>query len=187
VATSISEIEQFFKEENLRYTLVEDYVRTSFITDNYRDQDGERSMFLVIKVEENGEYIKLISPHLYHCSGPTAPAVFRALLMICWKTKLLQFEYDDSDGEIRGIIEFPLEDALLTRKQLMRCVNGIVRIVDEYHVVIERAMETGQVDFDRAERLLELEREAGDIYDYAGIHDRVGDEEPSQRKLSLEE
>ncbi|MCX7024331.1 MAG: hypothetical protein NT080_06905 [Spirochaetes bacterium] len=187
MSTSIARIEEFFKEEGLKYTLSEDYLRTSFITDNYRDQDGERSLFLVIKLEEDGEYFKLIAPHLYHYpEGPYAEAVFRALLVVSWKTKLLQFEFDEVDGEIRGIVEFPLEDSQLTRRQLMRCVNGIVRIVDEYHPVLERAIESGIVDFERAERAAKIEREADDIYGYIGKNEINGPGVP-ERVLAFED
>ncbi len=64
-----------------------------------------------------------------------------------WKTKLIQFEYDSSDGEIRPMIEFPIEDSRFTSKQMMRCIHGLLSLVDEYAPVINKAKETGLVDF----------------------------------------
>ncbi len=58
---------------------------------------------------------------------------------------MLQWEYDPSDGEIRAIIEFPLEDSILTEKQFNRCLSGLIQIVDS--VAIPRLLEvmvTGQ-------------------------------------------
>ncbi len=183
--TSIEEIETYFREEGLKFTLAEDYLRTSFITDNYRDLDGDPSVFLVIKLEEDGEYFKLIAPHLYHCGGtPSDDAAFRALLEVSWKTKLIQFEYDEADGEIRGIVEFPIEDSTLTRRQLMRCVNGIVRIIDEYHPVVERAFATGVVDFECAARAARISKESVEIYNYIG---KVEDEGAESKTLAFEE
>jgi hypothetical protein len=58
-------------------------------------------------------------------------------------TKMIQFEYDIDDGEIWAIIEFPLEDALLTKNQLMRCIRGITGILEEYHEMITDAINDG--------------------------------------------
>jgi hypothetical protein len=44
---------------------------------------------------------------------------------------MLQWEYDPSDGEIRAIIEFPLEDSTLTERQFNRCLYSLVELVDE--------------------------------------------------------
>jgi hypothetical protein len=171
MATSLSEIEQFLKEENLRYTLLDEYIRTSFATDSYVDAEGDKSIFVVIKPEESGEYFKLITPNLYsYLSGPHKAALFQALLSISWKTKLLQFEYDERDGEIRGIVEFPLEDANLTRRQLLRCINGMVQIIDEYHPIIMNAMRNGVIDFGETGtgQSLDESRLAEEYYSFIG-------------------
>ena len=68
--------------------------------------------------------------------------------MIQWRTKLIQFEYDAKDGEVRPVVEFPLMDAPLTGAQLMRAVNGLVELVDSYHPVLRRALDGGVVEFD---------------------------------------
>jgi len=183
MATNLSEIERFLKEEGLRYTRMEEYIRTSFGTDDYEDSDGDKSVFLILKPEESGEYFKLIAPNLYKLRGSSGrEAVFQTLLMISWRTKLVQFEYDDSDGEIRGIVEFPLEDAELTRRQLMRCVHGIVQIVDEYHGAIGRAMRTGKVSLDGPAQEAAIDRLASEYYSYLGVKRR-----DSGEKLRLEE
>jgi hypothetical protein len=170
VATNLAEIEGFLREENLRFTTVDQYIRTSFATDEYVDSEGERSVFVVIKPDEDGEYFKLMAPNLYrYPRGPHAEAVFRSLLMVSWRTKLIQFEYDDNDGEIRAIVEFPLEDSSLTRTQLMRCLNGVVQIIDEYHPVIHRAIASGIVDFAGIELRDEIERRSSELFDYTGI------------------
>jgi hypothetical protein len=114
---------------------------------------------------------------------PFLGAVFRALLMISWRTKLIQFEFDEEDGEIRGMIEFPLEDSSLTQKQLIRCLNGMVQIIDEYHSVIDQAIRTGFVNFGRLERQDEIERRSKEIFEYIGIKP----EQPRTSRLELED
>jgi hypothetical protein len=183
MATSLSEIELYLKEEGLRFTRMDEYIRTSFSTDDYEDSDGDKSVFLIIKPEESGEYFKLIAPNLYKLQeGPGRGAVFQTLLMISWRTKLVQFEYDDSDGEVRAIVEFPLEDSGLTRRQLMRSIHGIVQIVDEYHGAIDRAIRTGRVEMEGPLKGAAIDRLASEYYSYLGLKRRGSGE-----KLRLEE
>jgi len=68
---------------------------------------------------------------------------------------MIQFEYDDSDGEVRAIIEYPLEDANLTRRQLLRSVQSLVQIVDKYHPVMYKALREGVIEFEASENPLE--------------------------------
>jgi hypothetical protein len=70
-------------------------------------------------------------------------ALFQTLLQVSHMTKMIQFEYDVDDGEIWAIIEFPLEDAHLTKNQLMRCIRGITGILEEYHEMISDAINHG--------------------------------------------
>jgi hypothetical protein len=79
------------------------------------------------------------------------------MLAISWETKMLQWEYDPSDGEIRAIIEFPLEDSILTERQFNRCLSGLIQIVDTIAFPrLQEVMETGEDpgNLDLGERLL---------------------------------
>ncbi len=170
MASSLTDIETILRAEDLRYTRMDDYIRTSFGTEHYADADGEKSVFLVLKCEEEGEYFKLIAPNLYKlASEKRGAALFQTLLMVSWKTKLIQFEYDEADGEVRAIVEFPLEDAVLSRRQLMRCLHGMVQIVDEYHPIIQRALDMGRVDFSPPSLKPDYGRLAQEYYSYLGL------------------
>ena len=57
---------------------------------------------------------------------------------------MIQFEYDPSDGEIRAMVEFPIEDGKVTAKQLRRILGGFPYIVDEYDEMIRTAIEQGK-------------------------------------------
>ena len=119
-------------------------------TERYRSPEGESGLTLVLALEEDGEYFKLYAPDAFSARGTHADAVLRACAMVQWRTKLIQFEFDESDGEVRAIVEFPLEDAGLTQRQLRRCVAGLVGLLEAYYPVIARAVETGEVSFDDA-------------------------------------
>ena len=135
------------KEINYRADEEKNQIVTGSKTLNYTDSNGYHVITIVVLLEEDGEYIKIFAPNCYHYppDGPYRSEIFQACLMISWRTKSIQYEYDVSDGEIRCIIEFPLEDALLTEKQLMRCIYGIVTVTDKYDEMIRTAMNTGEI------------------------------------------
>jgi hypothetical protein len=115
-------------------------VRLFFPTKRFVDPDtNAKRLVVVVLLEEDGEYIKVFSPHAFEAKGRHAGDVLRACMEIQWETKLIQFEYDESDGEIRPIIEWPIEDGTVTAKQLARAVAGLVTIVDRYAPVLEQA------------------------------------------------
>lgn len=171
MAITLSIIESYMVAESLKYSLHDDYLRTSFATDMYKDQDGDASVFIIARPEEDGEYFKLMAPNLYHYppDGDNASEVFRTLLGVCWRSKLIKYEYDDRDGEIRAIVEFPLEDANMTSRQFLRCLNGLVQIIDEYHGAIASAIGGALASLDDAEESADNIRKADRILRAAGV------------------
>jgi hypothetical protein len=128
--------------------------------------DYVENFLIVVQLDEDGEFFELFAPRVL--SGvkdhPHKAAILQTMLSISWETKMLQWEYDPSDGEIRAIIEFPLEDSILTERQFNRCLHGLIQIVDEMAMPRLRAvMETGEDpgDINEGERLLlKLQEEA---------------------------
>ncbi len=122
------------------------------------------NLLIVIDLEENGEFFKIYAPQVLPGlkNHPHLGAALQTLLTISWETKMVQWEYDPSDGELRAMIEFPLEDSILTQRQFVRCLEALVKIVDEKAVPrLQKTLETGQDPGDEAadERfLLEFER-----------------------------
>jgi hypothetical protein len=148
MATSIDEICGFLREEGLRFERIGDErIQLGITTENYVNIMGRKGLFIVISLSENGEYFSMFAPQAFQATGPHVDAFLRACMLFQWQTKLIQFEYDESDGEIRPVIEFPLEDSRLTRLQLKRCLHGIVTLVDEVYPVLKKALETGEIEF----------------------------------------
>ena len=146
MADTIEQIAEFLKSEGLNFKVDDNRILSGFMMHNYKDSDGDPGISLVIRLEEDGEFLKVIAPRVYsYPDGSHKAALFQLLLMISWDTKMIQYEYDVTDGEVRAIIEFPLEDAILTKNQLMRCLNGIAGLVDENHENVLAAMETGEL------------------------------------------
>jgi len=160
MAATLDQIAGFLEEGEVKHRLdlEKNCIRTGFGTECYRNADGDNGVQLVIRLDEDGEFIKVFAPSAYSYSeGPHKFALFQTLLQISWRTKMIQFEYDKNDGEVRAIIEFPLEDAQLTRKQLMRCVSGIVQILDNYHDEIVAAIEHGKLPEDEEDLMTEFQ------------------------------
>ena len=150
MATTLQEITSFLDEHDLKYKQRDE---NTLITgfgglDHYRDSDGDPHLGVVVRIEEGGEYLKVFAPNAYRVPLEDAGPVLQACAMIQWKTKLVQFEYDSNDGELRPIVEFPLEDASLTSRQLLRCLGGLTQLVDHYHPTLAKARDEGVVAFE---------------------------------------
>ncbi|MGB3495984.1 MAG: hypothetical protein WBA57_24865 [Elainellaceae cyanobacterium] len=155
MAVTLEEIAIYLEHGGLRYRLDPD--NQSILMGI--DADHVENFLLVVQLEEDGEFFKLFAPRVLAGvdEHPYKEAILQTMLSISWETKMLQWEYDPSDGEIRAIIEFPLEDATLTERQFNRCLYGLVQIVDEIAMPrLKTVMETGQdpTDLAMGERLL---------------------------------
>lgn len=165
---TLEEISQYLDNQELRHKVLEERILTGFGTQQYLDDDGDYHLKMVIALEEDGEFFKVYSPGCYRYDGTeNRLAVLQTLLMVSWRSKMVQFEYDESDGEIRAVIEFPLEDAAMTERQLMRAVIALVQIVDHYHPVVALAISEGNIDFslvegEEDEELLEMFKEVSE-------------------------
>jgi hypothetical protein len=146
---TIEQIAGFLDAEGLKYRIEDGFIRTGFQTSNYRDTDGDAGIQLAIaleKLEHDGEFIKVVAPNIYrYPEGPHKAALFQTLLTISWDTKMIQYEYDPRDGEVRAIIEFPLADSALTQRQLMYCIHGLTALAEENHETVMAAMTKGEL------------------------------------------
>lgn len=148
MATTLEKISEMLTRMDIRHHVDHErnLILTGTATNVYEDGEGRKALMILIGLEENGEFIKFMVPHCYeYREGPHKEAVFQSCLMVSYETKMVQFEYDPEDGEVRAIIEFPLEDAELTERQLRRCLTSLVLILDEYHDMIATAIRTGRV------------------------------------------
>ncbi len=155
MAATVEQIALYLDDLGWDYRIDEDESR--IVTDI--DADNVQDFLIVVQLDEEGEFFKLFAPQVL--SGvkdhPYKEAILQTMLSISWETKMLQWEYDPTDGEIRAIIEFPLEDAELTQRQFNRCLQGLVQIVDEMAMPrLQTVMETGKDpgDLEAGERLL---------------------------------
>ncbi|MGI8504192.1 MAG: hypothetical protein ACR2LR_24110 [Hassallia sp.] len=148
-----------------RFDDEEDRIITGVEAENLED------FLIVVQLDEEGKFFRVFAPQVLQGvkDHPYKGAILQTMLAISWETKMLQWEYDPSDGEIRAIIEFPLEDSILTEKQFNRCLSGLIQIVDSVAIPrLQEVMETGQDpgNVELGERLLlSIQEEAPGLLD----------------------
>lgn len=143
---TIEALAGLLEAEGLKFRVQDGLIRTGFMTERYKCADGPLGISLVIVLEEGGEFIKIVAPGVYsYKDGPYKAQLFQTLLMVSYGTKMVQFEYDAADGEVRAIVEFPIEDGSITGRQLVRCLRTIAGVMDECHDSVVAAMTTGEL------------------------------------------
>ncbi len=162
MGATLEQISKYLDKQGLIYEIQSDKARIITQVEAEHVED----FLIVIQLDEEGEFFKLFVPEVLTGvqNHPHKTAILQTMLVISWETKMLQWEYDASDGEIRAIIEFPLEDAIMTERQFDRCFSGLVEMVDSWAMPrLREVMETGVDPGDVAlgERLLlTIEQEA---------------------------
>jgi hypothetical protein len=142
MAADLQQIAKYLDKLGWEYRIEDesDRIITGVEADNIED------FLIVVQLDEEGKFFRLFAPQVIvgvqHHSYKAA--ILQTMLAISWETKMLQWEYDPSDGEIRAIIEFPLEDSILTEKQFNRCLTGLIQLVDSVAMPrLQAVMETG--------------------------------------------
>lgn len=181
--TNISEIKGFLDEFDLKYQVDEerDAILIGFNCSNengtYRDEDGDAYLRIVIRVLEGGEFLEVFVPNAWNIADSVSKSlILEACVSFQMRYKMLRFDYDPDDGELRPNIELPLENASLTSQQFHRLVHGVLHGVQQFDKVMRHALETGIVCFeclddagqasaasDDAARLSDLVERAGGI------------------------
>jgi len=88
-------------------------------------------LMILLRLTENGKFLQFIMPQILNLKDHVYKGIaFQTMLHISYGVKMLRFEYDPSDGEVRASIELPLEDATLTTAVFSRCLEGLIQLVD---------------------------------------------------------
>lgn len=152
--TSLEEIAEFLSNQAISHDVRPEYsdIITIFDTQNYKNEDGEKKLPIVILLEEKGRFIKIFSPRCYqYTHSKYKEAFFKTLLAISFHTKMVQFECDQYEEGIYAMVEFPIEDATLSEKQVVRALFSIVHVLERYDSVIRSALDTGLIAFGRSQ------------------------------------
>ncbi len=153
MSATIEQLATYLEQHHLAYEL---QPHKSRILVRLEAEHGHK-LLIVVQLDEEGRFFKLFAPEVIPSvkEHPHKGAILQTMLSISWETKMLQWEYDPSDGEIRAIIEFPLEDSTLTAKQFHRCLDGLIEIVGSWALPrLYKVLETGVDPGDPEDTLL---------------------------------
>jgi hypothetical protein len=143
--STLSEISALLDSASIKHQLKDDVIRTGFSTDLYEDDDGDFGVNIILRLEENGELLRIQVPMAYRLPKEASPetqvAVLRTINQLHWESKILQVEMDQEDGEIRLSIDFPIEDGNLTETQVTRMIRLIPALVDQGHLAMTDALD----------------------------------------------
>lgn len=142
-------IRQYFKTKKFKHKeRTSDSGQKSFVfgvrTENYEDSDGDKSIMMVISIQDNGKLIRLDAPNCYNIykgieENNPEEAFLRyqksANLIVHnqYEYKLVKYWLDPNDGEMRMRFDFPLQSGQLDFSQINRQVNSLVQIADDAH------------------------------------------------------
>ncbi|MFM8980093.1 MAG: hypothetical protein ACKOSS_06490 [Planctomycetia bacterium] len=119
-------------------------------TEEYVNPVGDPGLLLVCHLDRQGTYLVVAAPEAYSTEDAAHPgARFEALLRACHEVRHVRAELDASAGTVRLAIDIPVGDGTLTSQQLHTMVGVLVKVVDEFHAVLEHAMDTGEIDMGR--------------------------------------
>ncbi len=145
MATTLDEVTKLLDEANIRYRVVDDFVRLYYATEAYEDRNGDDSLVVIVGIEEDGEMLRFVSPRVYtlptEATAETKAAVLATLHQINLESKIHHFEFDQEDGEIRLCADLPLESAIPTRPQLERIIRTFPSFIDIWHLTVRDALE----------------------------------------------
>jgi hypothetical protein len=152
--TSNEHVQAYLDEHSVRYHFDEESDATvvGFLLDEkkttYRDLEGKARIQVVIKVLERGGFVIVFAPQAWAIGDcPHKGAVLEALIAVQSQYKMIRFDHDPDDGEVRPNVELPLDGAELSTQQLHRMIHGIIHCVQQYDCVIRHAMTTGETSF----------------------------------------
>lgn len=152
MATALGQLAAFLDEHYLRYKVdsEESAITMAFACppdeDEYKTPHGDAMVRLVIRLAEDGEFLSIFSPNAWNIVDcPDKEIILECIPAIQSQYKMLRFDFDPADGELRPKIDLPLEDATLTSRQFHRMIQGLIESVRRFDRVIRPAMDTGEV------------------------------------------
>lgn len=166
----VEAIQSYLMRAGLRFAANDDGDNGQFVlsfkTRYYQNPTGEKSLALLITVAEDGKYLEIAAVGMY--SAKKAKDVAKLSLFLMgenYKTKLLRWEIDRTDNEVRATIEVAPVDGSITFDSFMRMLMLFPLVADGMHAAICRVMTTARLPTPTRidKRLQELVRRAGGI------------------------
>lgn len=138
----------------------------TFETRRYRNPSGENSLMVVVTVSDNGHHLEVAAVNAYSANDAKNVGTLCEYLMgQNYALKLLRWELDRCDGEIRALADAAPVDGGITYEAFMRMLMMFPVVLDSLHTSIAKVMATAKlpVPVRTDKRLRSLVQRAGGI------------------------
>jgi len=154
MATTFQDLQNYLKAAGLGFEANDEHqtIAIGFTGEpgdtTYRDEDGDPSVRILVRLVERGEFVAVFSPQAWDLSDSEhVPAVCEAVARMQARMKLIRFDLGE-EGFLQPNVEIPLEKAPMCAEQLLRAIAGVLIAVKEFDPVVRHAKETGIVDLE---------------------------------------
>jgi len=133
--TSLSVCATLLTREKLRHHLDarEGAIRLVFLTGHYENPRGEKLAIVRIETPDDGRRLRASIVRAFATDGDPA-AVCLACCRLAADTPLIGVEYDADEEGLRLVAETVIEDARLTKRQLLATIDRLVAAAEAWHV-----------------------------------------------------
>ena len=140
---------------------------------HYRNSQGQLYLSMRVTIDKDEQLCKFQAHLDYGLSALQTEKrrlLFQMLLMISLQSKLIKVDIS-GQGEMFWRVELLIEDSILTSKQVYRCIETIVDVVDRFDDDIRHALRIG------VPRLPSFEESnlSSTITDILGVHSSLSD------------
>jgi len=138
----------------------------TFATQRYRNPGGEPSLIVIVTVSDNGRHLEISAVNAYSANdAKDVGKLSEFLLGQNYATKLLRWELDRCDGEIRALADAGPMDGGMTYEAFMRMLMMFPIVLDTMHPSIVKVMATAKLPMPvrTNKRLRSLVQRAGGI------------------------
>ncbi|MDX8396452.1 MAG: hypothetical protein R8K22_08570, partial [Mariprofundaceae bacterium] len=105
MATTYSEIIGFLNEEGIGYTDLRKKGEDGIAIGSTSSRDDDKPEYVIIKIDEDGEFVHFYEPQRYvYEGGEHKEEVLQTLLEIQGESKMLQWEYNPDNGDVRACV-----------------------------------------------------------------------------------
>ncbi|MDA1106693.1 MAG: hypothetical protein O2855_08940 [Planctomycetota bacterium] len=178
---TLHDLAQLVDAAELKYALDEksESIRLGFGMDHYRDQDGDAHVAIRLSLDDNGTFLSIDAPWLYHLSQAAHRTSFiKALAEVNYSIKLVQFGYDPGDQEeVRACMQLYLVDVKPSPEFIKFYAVELARKVDYCHRLLGPVFAEGKPALKalRARRMRPIEAPPSDKPDQSDDDCRSGE------------
>lgn len=187
MAISLEQLEGYLLQDDLKYVIDDERIMLSFGMDDYVSPvNGEKSLLIGIRVDDEGHYAEICAPRLYDAGrAPNVGRLAELLLHLGFCHRQVRFGLDRSDGEVMATVSFDPVDGTVSYQAFIRWLRWLPGFIDFWHPVIDLAIRTGELPaLDRIGGQPEIARmiaQAGGIERFVEITARARGEDAATR------